>query len=176
MFSTGTCLLTVEFAVGPICDRHCVWFLQVLPWLLKGLNVWDKSLLKRGNNWVLGEHNRAFAEWLEWQNTAQKLRHVLKAHPAGLKCQKFPFWIGFKAVKAQTLTHWTISLLADRTKHFWGLKKKISSVLFKTFRPPEFKALFKSGTLVISIPIWLMYLSTYCLWSFLLNLSKSCLA
>lgn len=94
------------------------------------------------NNWHFREHIRDLAERLEWQNVLVilKLKHVFKAHKVGLKCQKFPFWTGFKATRAQTLTHRTISLLTYMVPNiFEGWK--ITELLFKSFEPLKHKAL-----------------------------------
>lgn len=76
------------------------------------------------NIWHLREHIRDLAERFENVLVILKLKHVLKAHKVGLKCQKFPFWTGFKATRAQTLTHRTISLLTYMVPNIFEAWKK----------------------------------------------------
>lgn len=50
---------------------------------------------------------------------SKTLKHVFKAPKVDLKCQNFSVWTGFKATRAQTLTHGTISLLTDIVLHIF---------------------------------------------------------
>lgn len=75
------------------------------------------------------------------------LKHVFKVHEVGLKCQKFPFWTGFKATRAQTLTHRTISFLTYMVPNIFEGWKKITELLFKSFEP------LKHGALLI-LRLW----------------------
>jgi hypothetical protein len=54
---------------------------------------------------------------IKYSSVIQKLKHVFKAPKVDPKCQNFPAWPGFKAMRAQTLTHGTISLLTDIVFH-----------------------------------------------------------
>lgn len=82
--------------------------------LLYGLIVWDSRRRdKRLSPWRVYSRLSLVIWVAKSSSVVQKIKYVLKAHKVGLQCQKFPFWTGFKAMKAQTLTHWTISLLTD---------------------------------------------------------------
>lgn len=54
---------------------------------------------------------------IKYSSVIQKLKHVFKAPKVDLTCQNLPVWTGFKAMRAQTLTHGTISLLTDIVFH-----------------------------------------------------------
>lgn len=79
--------------------------------------MWAELYLQRGDKQLILQ--RAFMKlsiviWVaKYSSMILKLKHVFKAHKVGRKCQKFPFWTSFKAMKVQTLTHRTISLLTD---------------------------------------------------------------
>lgn len=109
------------------------WFMSsdfewVLLHLLYGLIVCDGPYSGRGNKQLPLQRTYMSLSLIIWMTKHSsvnlKVKHVFKAHKVGLKCQKILLWIGLKAVKAQTLTHQTISLLTNiGTKHFWRLKK-----------------------------------------------------
>lgn len=78
-----------------------------------------------------------------------------------MKCQKFPFWTGFKAMKVQTLTHRTISLLTDVVPNiFEGWKNNCCSNSL-SLSNTKLSLLLSFETVGYSKEIWSLYIHIF---------------